>query len=115
MSCEQQDANTVHIAIKRGDTLRLIVDLDGLDTTDVDITGWVWLCQLRDSADALVTSLSVTVTDPAKGVLELGLSSVETAALTVADYSFDLQATDTTPDVRTLLYAQLRIRSDVSR
>lgn len=112
MSCDTDE--TVYVAIYRGDSLLLAVDLDAAGG-EVDSTGWTFLCQLRDAADALVVPLTCTPTTPATGGLTLSLTPAQTAALAPADYRWDLQATDLLTNERTLAVGQLRVREDVSR
>jgi hypothetical protein len=97
----------------RGDTVRLQVELFSATGT-VDISGWLWLSQVRDATDAVVATMSTVLLDVDKGVLELGLSDEQTAAME-GDYRFDLQATDANDDVRTLFEGKIRVRPDVSR
>lgn len=112
MSCDTDE--TVYVAIYRGDTLALAVDLDAAGG-EVDTTGWSFLCQLRDADGGLVATLTATSTAPETGGLELGLTAEETGLLAPADYVWDLQATDALGSERTLAEGQLRVREDVSR
>ena len=109
-------SNQIAVSLKRGDTMRLLVEL--LDDTGapVDVTGWSWLSQLRitpDDTDSVV--IAVTVPDPPGGSVQLELDPAVTAALPIADYVFDLEATDGGGAVKTLIDGQLRVREDVSR
>lgn len=113
MSCDETNTGEVYVAVTRGDTLRLTVDLDA-ESGEVDITGWSWLCQIKDASGTLAASMTVEPVDPTKGVLELSLSAPETSTIAPADYDWDLQATDGGGDVRTLLTGHLRVREDVS-
>jgi len=110
---ETDETNVVHVAVTQGDTLRLVVDLDAA-SGEIDITGWTWRCDASYSGGLVLQPMTVEVTDPAKGVLELSLSPEQTAAMMAVDYSWDLEATDTADDVRTLVTGRLRIRSDVT-
>jgi hypothetical protein len=115
MSCNTStDTNIVAVTVTRGDTLRLKVELLGAGGS-VSVENWTWLCQLRDSSDTVVGDFTVTVTDSARGLLELFLPAGKTSTLEVADYSWDLQGTDDTGDVRTLVNGRLRVHADVSR
>ena len=112
-SCGETNSDTVNVAITRGDTLRLGVDL-GAESGDIDVTGWSFLCQLRDVGGGVAASMSIEVVDPVKGVLELSLAPAQTGALAPADYAWDLQAQDASANVRTLVDGKLRVRADVS-
>jgi hypothetical protein len=105
----------VLVAIWRGDTLRLTVTLADEDKQPVNVTGWGWLCQLRTADDVVAGELDVLPLNLPGGRLELFMDQLDTAQLAVADYRFDLQATDAASDVRTILHGQLRVRADVSR
>jgi hypothetical protein len=111
--CEESNSDAVNVAIIRGDTLRLAVDLDA-ESGDIDVTGWSFLCQLRDAAGGVAATMSTEVLDALKGILQLSLTPGQTGALAPADYAWDLQAQDTAADVRTLVAGKLRVRADVS-
>jgi hypothetical protein len=103
----------VYVSTTRGDSLRLSVDLDAA-TGDVDITGWTWKATVRDPDEVKLVPMTIEVTDVSAGILELSLSPAQTAEMLPADYDFDLEATDTFADVRTLVVGQLRVREDIS-
>lgn len=117
MSCTTADTtNDVAVWLYRGDTMRLLVELRDASGAPVDITGWTFVSQLRPTADdPSSVPIAITVNDPTSGSLQLELAPVVTAALTVRDYAFDVEATDTTDDVKTLIVGQLRVKEDVSR
>lgn len=101
----------VSVKKKTGDTVRLDVWATDSAGGPVDVTGWAWLCQLRDDADQLVDAFTVDVTDGPGGHLQLVLQD----APEPGDYLFDLQGTDPQADVRTILDGRLRTTADVSR
>jgi len=105
--------NIVYVSCVQGDTLRLTVDLDAA-TGEVDITGWEWKATVRHPGTDALTPMTINVTGPTEGILEISLSPAQTAALAPGDFDWDLEATDTNADVRTLVLGQLRIREDVS-
>lgn len=105
----------VLVGIYRGDTLRLTTTLTGAADAPVDVTGWGWRCQLRKADDTLAGDLAVNVVDAPGGRLELYMDQLDTAQLDLADYVFDVEATDVGANVRTLLTGKLRIRGDVTR
>jgi hypothetical protein len=112
MSTVKSD-NIVYVSVTQGDTLRLSVDLNG-STGDVDITGWTWRATVRHPDGTTATPMTTEVTDAAAGILEISLSPEQTSGLGVADYDWDVEATDTFDDVRTLVVGRLRVREDVS-
>jgi hypothetical protein len=116
MTCtDQSTGDTVNVAVKRGDTLRLRVELSDKSGQPIDVTGWGWRCQLRAADDTLAGDIDVAVLDAPKGALELSIDHLDTAALALADYRFDLEATDVASDVRTVLTGALRVQADVTR
>lgn len=113
MSCQTTTHdNTVYVSRYRGDTLRLTVDLDG--DSEVDVTGWTWLAQVRDTTGALVQTMTVTPVDPLNGVVAVELTAEQTGAMPVGDHPFDVEATDTDGGTRTVVVGKLRIRQDTS-
>lgn len=111
--CEQGDDGLVYVSRRRGDSLRLTVDL-GADTGDVDISGWTFLAQVRDAADALLATMTATPIDPLAGIFQLDLSGSQTAAMPLGDHDFDVEASDLLGGSRTVVNGQLRIREDTS-
>src|SRR3954468_22535436 len=116
MTCNDvTTGGTVAVVVKRGDTMRLRVELSDKDGAPVDVTGWSWRCQLRAANDTVAGDITVTVTDAPQGVLELSIDAADTALLALADYRFDVEATDLAADVRTVLDGAVRISADVTR
>ena len=117
MTCETTTGadSTVYVSAYRGDDINLDVALFGADEQPLDITGWTWAAQLRDSAGGLVADWTVLVTDAAAGELSLTLASATTTGLALADYDWDLQATDAVGGVKTLIVGRLRIKEDQTR
>lgn len=105
--------NTVYVSAFRGDTVELDVTFYDVAGEPLDISNWVWACELRDAADVVVTNFGVY--DAGPGSLLLELTDVTTAGLAVADYAWDLEGTDDETNVKTLVRGQLRIKEDVTR
>ena len=101
----------VYVAAYGGDDIDLTVTLRDADGQPVDVDGWIWLAQIRDTDDTLIDEFTVTEVEP--GVLLLSLGAADSAVMGAADYRWDLQAT--ADEVRTLVEGRLRIRQDVSR
>src|SRR4051794_37521134 len=115
MTCETTTDSTVYVSAFRGDDIDLDVALFGATAAPLDVTGWSWAAQLRDAAGALVAAWTVLVTDPPAGELSLMLTAAQTTGLALADYDWDLQATDTGGGVKTLVVGRLRLKEDQTR
>jgi hypothetical protein len=116
MSCiDASTSQEVLAGLYRGDSFSLRVRLDDVTGQPVDVTGWSWLCQLRSPLDALIGTLDVDTSKAGSGELRLSLAPEVTASLVPGDLVWDLQASDVTGGVRTVLTGKLRIRADVSR
>lgn len=115
MSCTDKSTEEVLVATYRGDSVRVGLALGDAGGAPVDASGWSWLAQLRSAAGGLVDQFAVDTSGSATGAVTLSLTPAQTELLVPADYSWDLQATDTEADVRTLVTGRLRVRSDVSR
>lgn len=117
MTCETTTGadSTVYVSAYRGDDIDLDVALFGAAGQGLDITGWSWAAQLRDSAGVLVADWTVLVTDAVAGELSLMLTAAQTSGLALADFDWDLQATDTSASVKTLVVGRLRLKEDQTR
>lgn len=83
----------------------------------VDLTGWVWLAQIRATEDAaeVMATIDVEVVDAAAGTIRRTLTAAEADKLVAGTAHWDLQATDPDGVVRTYLAGQVRVIGDVSR
>lgn len=109
------DADKVYLTVRRGDTIRFQFTMKQANGQPLDVTGWSFLSQLRDTTDTLVESFTINVLDAANGVLELLLPAINSASLPVDSLNWDLQATDPVSDVRTLFTGRVKVLADVSR
>lgn len=108
-TCVDETAQPIAVSLPVGDTFLLQVDLTDEDRQPVDVTGWTWESQLFDADGAVVTDIEVIVINPAAGgVVEM---TTDTDGLPLADYTFNLRATDTDDDDKTLFDGKLRIKA----
>lgn len=107
-------SDTVYVNQVRGDTFHLMVELADGNRNPVDVTGWTWRCDLADAA-GVVAAVDVDTADAVIGVLQLAMTAATTAGLALGDYAFDLEATDPTPNTRTLVAGRVRVREDVTQ
>lgn len=102
---------TLHLDIYQGDDFS--VDLD----FDIDLTGYTLTSQIRhepsDSSPA--ETLTVTMTDAANGLVELSLTAAETADLIAQRYWWDLQWTEPSGDIRTVLRGRATVTAEITR
>lgn len=100
-----------HLDIYQGDVFTLSLDFD------VDLTGYTLEAQIRHDPDDTTPAetLTVTVTDAANGLVQLSLTAVETAALLPQRYWWDLQWTDPSGDVRTILRGRATVTAEITR
>jgi hypothetical protein len=109
------DQDVVYVNQLRGDSFRLLVELADPNRNPVDVTGWGWRCQLRDTTDTVVADIVVDPTDAPIGVLHLTMTGQVTAGLPLGDYAFDLEGTDLTETMKTFVTGRVRVREDVTR
>ena len=116
MSCHTDtETGIVYVSQLRGDSFLLTVELSDASRSPVDATGWTWRSDLRDAADLEVATIEVGTADASIGVVTMTMPAATTEALDLGDYSWDLESTDLTPEVRTLVTGKLRLRADVTR
>jgi len=103
------------IEIKRGDTLALecqVLELD--EVTPIDITGWTIRSQVRSTAGALLTSLTVAITDAAEGKYTVVASPVDTATWPRVA-RMDIEYTDADDTVQSTETLALDVLRDITR
>lgn len=84
------------------------------------LTGYEARAQIRRSAsdDTKITDIGVTITDPANGIIDLLLTSVQTTALAAyqrAEWDLELDDKQVIPGVTRLLEGDVEIRAEVTR
>jgi hypothetical protein len=92
------------------------------DGTAIDVSGWTWRAQVRETFDAADAVMTFTVddTDAATGVLVITLDAADWAAeaspLPTAKWRWDLEGTRTSDTfVRTYLSGKVTVKPDASR
>lgn len=109
------------IAVWRGDSLSVPLRFwsDAAKTIPVDLTGFgsVFTAQARRSTSATSdVPFAVDATAAATGLLTLGLTPTQTAALVNGSYGFDVQAANGgATSVTTLLTGRLTVAGDFTR
>ncbi|HEY3530394.1 MAG TPA: hypothetical protein VGK78_14705 [Nocardioides sp.] len=118
---------SVDIVAVRGDK---VGPLEFTPDTPLDLSGRVWLAQVRatrDELDAVLATFEVDDSDAATGVLRLTLPPDQSANLATGEaagfppgrgtYYWDLQATLTSDptDVKTWFAGKVRVTGDVSK
>lgn len=105
------------ISLYRGDT-RIWRDefADAATGHALDLTGYMFRAQIRDSIDGdVIATMTVDDSDAANGVITRSLTATQTAALAAARAAWDLELTSPDGFVRTYLAGAVRIRGDVSK
>ena len=112
MSLADYTASRYDVRCQRGDTLTEQFTFTGDDGTALDLTGYTFTSQVRRTADgALVASFTVSRDG---NVVTRTLSSTTTAGLD-GTYVQDLQWSDPSGRVRTLLSGEVEFVEDVTR
>lgn len=106
------------LTLYRGDTRVWTVAFTDDDDVALDLSGRVWVAQIKDDKDrtnAAVASITVDDTDSATGSLTLTLSAGEAAALgnDGTTLYWDLQSDDSGV-VQTWLAGKVKVKGDVS-
>lgn len=100
------------IEVYQGDSFEFNLELS-YQTIPTDVTGWVGLCQVRDSADLLIGTAAVSIVGPpANGVIKVNFDSMTNSP--EGEYRYDLQMTDAGGKKRTFIGGKLTITVDVS-
>ncbi len=100
------------IVIRRGDTYT-----HGVTETNNDLTGSSFLVQLKtDPTDTVpVVTFTSTILDAVQGKWQFSLTAVQTAAIPVGSYVYDVQRTFSDGSVRTRFQGEAEVEQDVSR
>ena len=106
----------LNLEVYSGDTLSLPLVFDD-GTNPLVLTGYTFAAQARlKKADTTATAVfTFDTTDAATGEIILQLSALESAKLTKASYSWDLQWTDPDDNVLTVLAGTIAVTLDVTR
>jgi hypothetical protein len=107
----------------RGDTYAIVVQLTDGDVAGnppIDITGWSFLLTVDpspDPADALsnLFQLVGTIVDAPNGKVRFGPLSAPQADQEPGTYYYDVQATNTVPEIRTVLRGEWPVVQDITK
>ena len=111
------------IIIDQGSTYSDTITLKNIDDTPFDLTDWSIRASLRRSvASSDSTEFTCTKTDAANGVFTIGLTSIQTAALTAQNYmptiyvyDVEIYNTDSPPLVYRVLRGRAKVEPEVTR
>ena len=107
----------------QGSTYTDTITLKNIDDTPFDLTDWSIRASLRRNvAASTATSFTCTKTDAANGEFTMGLTSVQTAALTAQNYmptiyvyDVEIYNADETPIVYRVLRGRAKVEPEVTR
>jgi hypothetical protein len=89
-----------------------------IDNLPVNLTGYTAKMQVRDISGNLIVELSTSngkiVITPALGQIAMTLTATQTAALTVGNYNYDLNLTDTASNVYKILEGAFILKASVT-
>lgn len=104
------------IKIRRGDTYtHLVTEYDSDGNLD-DLTGSIFLVQLRETPEApsVVVQFTTTLVDAVNGEWQFSLTNTQTTALTAGVYSYDVQRTWPDGTTHTRFQGEAVVEDDVS-
>lgn len=120
-------APVYNTTIERGSTFQLTVTYKDASGTVVNLTGWTFRMQVRESQNAATTvltseggspTIAIDETNKATGVLVFSVTPTNTTAispstLTTAYYDIEIQKTST-GEVRRILQGKLNISPEIT-
>jgi hypothetical protein len=120
-------APVYNTTVERGSTFQLTVTYKDASSAVVDLTGWTFRMQVRESQSAATTvltseggspTIAIDETDKATGVLIFSVTPTNTTAispstLTTAYYDIEIQKTST-GEVRRILQGKLNISPEIT-
>jgi hypothetical protein len=121
-------APVYNTTVERGSTFQLTVTYKDASSAVVNLTGWTFRMQVRESQSASTTvltseggspTISIDETNKATGVLIFSVTPTNTTAispstLTTAYYDIEIQKTST-GEVRRILQGKLNISPEITR
>ena len=105
------------IRIRRGDTYtHTVTEYDDAGVLS-DLTGNTFLIQIRPDSESstVVATFTVTLIDAVNGSWEFSLTPIQTAALPIGLYFYDVQRTYSDGSVHTRFEGEAEVEADVSR
>jgi hypothetical protein len=109
-------AATRNISIYRGDTYVHEIRIRDSANAVINISGRVYSAQIRRSSSSsnTVVSFTSTITDASNGVLQISLTTNQTANLRSGMYKYDLQEINGS-NVLTLMTGNVTVTGDITR
>lgn len=109
---------TLQIDLYRGDTYSWEFAFTSAGVEE-DITGWTLYFTVKrdiddDDTDAIIQKIITSHTDPTHGITQLSLSHVETAAMPVGYWVYDIQIKTATDEVYTIYKGGFKVLQDVT-
>jgi hypothetical protein len=113
----------VNLCRTRGDTSTFTVTVTTDGTTPIDITGFTFLFTVDPSSEPtdnlnnlfqLSVGSGITLTDPTNGVMTIGITALQADQLPET-YFYDLQMTDTSSLITTILKGEYEILQDITK
>lgn len=107
----------LNLKLYAGDTFERSMQFTDSDGNGIDITGWTFLAQIREtpSSDVVLETFTITVTDAATGTFDIELAAADVDDLPDGRLlAWDLQAT-ASGSVTTYIRGSVKVETDVSR
>ena len=108
---------TSNLTINTGTTFSQVFTLESAATNSAtDLTGFTANAQMRKHADALTfTNFSTQIINPTSGIIRVGLSTSQTAALKPGRHVYDVLITDASGEVTRVLEGSVLVRQGATR
>ena len=107
-------ATTVNLLIDQGATFSTMIDLVDQNGDPIDLSSYTGASQMRKHYTSS-NSISFTVGLSNTGVVTLGLTAAQTAALTAGRYVYDVEVTDGASNVSRIVEGIVTVSPNVTR
>ena len=106
-----------NLTVNTGTTFSQIFTLESAATNSAtDLTGFTANAQMRKHADALTfTNFTTQIINATGGIIRVGLSTSQTAALKPGRHVYDVLITDTSGEVTRVLEGSVLVRQGATR
>jgi hypothetical protein len=117
----------VNFLVRQGaDFVRILTLRDRATSNPIDITGQTFAGKVRKTADSatVAATFTCTVVSGPAGTVRIKLAAADSAAMTcdpddaeadASTYVYDIERTDTTPEVHPVLFGNLYLWREVTR
>ena len=114
-----QEPVSINITRVRGDTFPFSFAIKDSDGNAIDITGYSFILTVDPSdeppdASNNLFALTGTVTDGPGGIVQFALTAMQ-ADQTPATYYYDVQMTDTSGNIRTIIKGEWAVQQDITK